>query len=313
MSRLAEKINQLNLIQTQFGNLGQGIDAALTSIHTDKQKVEHYRSSFKDRANFDNMIEIADQLEKLLIQYKKVSIDTKNQVSQLVGRKERHILQADYARYESENISAELLEKRFDHVSDDIKDALMYVTNSKTDWVTGAVDVYPVNGHFTKHLISCDPLYVIINSPQLLPTIKNDFNEFYRDNRLRVYNSIDNIPNNQLGFATCINNLEYMPLDYQGKIFEKVYAKLQPGGQMLITYNDCEKRAALEHTLSGLRCYSTKSLTIGKASSYGFDIVDQGTTNNGVWSWALLQKFGKYKTIKRSAPMVVNQQNKLDI
>jgi len=108
-----------------------------------------------------------------------------------------------------------------------------------------------------------------------------------------------------LGLTVCVNQFEYIPLDEQGDILQKVYKLTLPGGNMLITYNDCDQRSSLEHTLEGLRFYSTKELLIGKAYSIGWNVVTTETIN-GLWQYAILQKEGQLTSNKTSAPIVEN-------
>lgn len=307
MSRLADKINQLNLIQTRFRNLGIDTGVTLDSLEQDRQNVEHYYKGFRDRQHFDTLLEQNSSLQKLIIDYKKTTDLVREQINTLVTKKERDILQSDYQRYESRIDDDDLVVSRWANMSPEITNHLQQLIQQYSDWTAPAFSYHPIDGRFTQGLIACDPLYVVNDRDGLGPRIKNDFNKFYAEHRLRMYKSIDSIPDKQMRMALCINVLEYMPLDYQGFLFSKLYRKLGPGGIVLITYNACNNRAALELTLNELRCFSSRELTLGKAISLGFDVRQEGDTNNGVWSWAVLQKPGVFETIKRSATIVKNQ------
>ena len=306
MSRLADKINQLNLIQNRFRSLGIDTSGTIESLEQDRQNVEHYYKGFRDRQNFDHLLEQNQSLQKLVIDYKKTTDLVRQQIDELVTKKERDILQSDYLRYESMIDDDELVASRWANMSPEITEHLTQLIQQYSDWTAPALSLHPIDGRFTQGLIACDPLYVVNNRNRFDADIKEGFNPFYAQNRLRLYKDIDDIPDRQMRFALCINVLEYMPLDYQGFLFSKLYHKLTPGAMVLITLNACNNRAALELTLNELRCFSTRDLTLGKAISLGFDVRQEGATNNGVWSWAILQKPGVFNTIKRSATLVKN-------
>lgn len=302
---LADKINQLSLIKTKFSDLGDLYKGAKKDLKNEYEKVDHYRKLFKNKDEFDALIDLNLQITALLEKYVATSKNIKQQVNNVIHTKERGILQHDYDRYANQDVSQSLIEQRNENISEEFVDLIKNVIHSVSDWRYSGCVIDPVDANFVKQLVANEPLYIVTENKINHKRIRKSLNSYYVKNRLRFYPKITYLPKH-LGLTICVNQFEYMPLDEQGKIMSEIYSHTLPGGKMVITYNDCDYRASLEHTLEGLRFYSTKELTLGKACSIGWDIVKTETTNNGVWHYAILQKPGQLTSIKTSAPIIEN-------
>ena len=307
---LADKINQLNLIKTKFLGLGNHTVDSNKKLITEYEVIDHYRKLFKNRENFDKLIDLNLQIKKLLAEYSNTSKNITQQINTVIHNKERGILQYDYERYENQFVDQTLLDVRNDNISEEFVNLVCAVIDSISDWRFAGCVINPIDSKFVHAMIGSEPLYIVSKNDVCIKRVKKRLNNFYAKQRLRVYGRINELPKH-IGLSVCVNQFEYMPLDEQGNIMQQIYKQTSPGGQMLITYNDCEQRASLEHTLEGLRFYSTKELTLGKAFSIGWDVVKTETTNNGVWNYAILQKPGELHSIKTSAPIVENIKTKV--
>ena len=302
---LADKINQLNLIKIKFKNLDIAHHSLLSDLQNEHNTVEHYSKMFRDNENFEKLIDINKHIRSLLNQHKNTSVRLKSQIETIIHQKERVILQHDYNRYSSQQLSQDIIDVRNQSISKEFIDVLTTAIFNVSDWKFSACIIDPVDSTFVKQMVASEPLYIVSTNPVNFKRSVKKFNKFYQKQRLRKYNRIKDLPRH-LGFTVCINQFEYMPLDEQGDVLQQVYKHTLPGGQMLVTYNDCDQRASLEHTLEGLRFYSTKELTLGKAFSIGWNVVKTENANNGVWNYAILQKPGELHSIKTSAPIVEN-------
>jgi hypothetical protein len=302
---LADKINQLSLIKNKFSDLGEHTAHDVKQFKSEYDVVDHYRKMFKDRDNFDKLVDLNLQITSLLAQYHATSKKVKQQINTVIHSKERGILQYDYNRYNQQSVEQSLLDIRDENISRKFVELLCSVIHNISDWRFAGCVINPIDSRFIEKMLASEPLYIVSNNDVCIKRVKKKLNDFYAKQRLRTYNRIKELPR-QLGLTVCVNQFEYMPLDEQGDVMQQIYKHTLPGGQLLITYNDCDQRASLEHTLEGLRFYSTKELTLGKAFSIGWDVVKTETTNNGVWNCAILQKPGELHSIKTSAPMVEN-------
>jgi SAM-dependent methyltransferase len=304
MKGLADKINKLSIIKQKFADLGEKHD--LDSLTSEKEIVQHYSKMFRSTDDFNQLIELNNELVKVINEYQQVSKRVSSYVNKVLHKKEINILQEDYRRYLNDQITVEDIQQRDQNVSAEFTNFVKSTINQLSDWRYPGCIINPVNSSLTMEMLACEPLYIISDIQELITDVRKGFNSFYNQNRLRVYNDIIHLPLNTLGLAICINQLEYMPLDAQADLLGKIYNHLQPGGRLLISYNDCDNRTCLEHTLEGIRSYSTKQLTLGKAFSIGFDIKKSSSTNNGMWNYAILSKPGQLHSIKTAVPIVKN-------
>jgi hypothetical protein len=302
---LADKINQLSLIKTKFSDFGNHTVDGVKQFKSEYDVVDHYRKLFKDSDNFDKLVDLNLQITSLLAQYSDTSKKVKQQINAVIHNKERGILQYDHNRYNEQTVDQALLDIRNNNISSEFVELICSVIYNISDWRFAGCVIDPIDARFVENMVGSEPLYIVSKNDVCVKRVRKKLNDFYAKQRLRIYSRIKDLPRH-LGLTVCVNKFEYMPLDEQGDVLQQVYKHTLPGGQMLVTYNDCDQRASLEHTLEGLRFYSTKELTLGKAFSIGWDVVKTETTNNGVWNYAILQKPGELHSIKTSAPMVEN-------
>ena len=301
---LADKLNQLSLIKTKFADLGDHSLDVIKTLQSEKEVVDHYRKLFKNRGNFDKLVDINKQIENLLVEYYDTVTNVKQQINKVVYNKERNILQHDYIRYSTQTVDQDLLDSRNNNINPEFIELVKSAIQRNSDWRFAGCVLNPIDNLYVQTMIACEPLYVVSNNNTSVSRIKANIDNFYFNNRLRLYRSLKGLPP-FLGLTVCVNQFEYIPLDQQGDILQKVYKLTLPGGQMLISYNDCDQRQSLEHTLEGLRFYGTKELLLGKAYSIGWNVVTTESIN-GLWQYAILQKEGQLSSNKTSAPIVEN-------
>ena len=302
---LADKINQLSLIKTKFADLGDHSLDVINTLQSENEVIDHYRKLFKDREKFDKLFDLNEKIRNLLLDYHDASNQVKKQIATVVHSKERNILQHDYKRHATQTVNQDLIDKRNENISLEFIELVKNAIQRYSDWRFAGCVLYPADEKFVQDMIACEPLYVVTNNDVSINRIKDKLNNFYFANRLRLYDSLENLPLYGTGLTVCLNHFEYIPLDEQGDILSQVYHVTLPGGKILVTYNDCDQRQSLEHTLEGHRFYSTKELLLGKAYSIGWNVLSSETTN-GLWQYAILQKEGQLTSNKTSAPMVEN-------
>jgi hypothetical protein len=193
---------------------------------------------------------------------------------------------------------------RVPELSDEAKELQIGRVRRYTDWHYPAMIIHPGNSELIHHMVSTDPLYIIDEHRQLLQPALNKFPDAYQ-RRLRPYviqenpdqSILDKIPNEQ--FLSCLvyNFFNYKPLDVIRQYLTEIYTKLRPGGVLLMTFNDCDRGAAVELVEQNFACYTPGYLIRSLAETVGYQ---QGFefNNGGPWTWIELHKPGKLTTMR---------------
>jgi len=176
--------------------------------------------------------------------------------------------------------------------------------NLYNNWQYPGMIIHPGQEPFIDNMVGCDPLYIIDESPYLLEPVLNRFNETYR-HRLRPYvieeswdlEILAKIPNGQFGCCLAYNYFDFRPVDMIRKYLNEIYQKLQPGGTLLMTFNDCERPAGVKLVEQNYACYMTASLLKDLAVHVGYEIFFFWHNNAGS-SWIELRKPGTLTSLR---------------
>jgi len=302
MSRLLKNHSLLDEYKRRIALLPVDITGQLEIIEqTIKSQLPRWKNTDKHNAILQRVQELATAQNNL----NSAIQDLTQEIHNLLVGKEKRIIQRDYQRVEKQVVEDEDFIIRNSWLTNEIKDKLMgYIHNHSAIWQHGSLEINPGDGYFSTIMNAADPQYCIVANKQVEQVIKSKFNEFYSNRRLRCYTDVAQLPDNGIGFSTCINLYEYLPVDNIKDISMATFNKLKPGGKFLITYNDCEQRYSLEMLGNDARCLATKSLIEGLHYGIGYDILEAGNTNDGVWSYMLLQKPGTLTSQKMNAPAI---------
>mgnify|MGYP003629640970 FL=1 len=253
--------------------------------------------------------EVLNKLTNLQIAHDEYNLAVNNlqhNIDSVISNKERKILQRDYARYyDSELKHDDVLEiiARQKYISNEFDDQINGVIQQFISWQYPSLEINPADGRYSSLMNASDPQYAICTTKEVKQLLRSKFNKFYSTRRLRTYNKIKHIPINQIGFATCINMFEYMPLDPIKDITKQVFNCLRPGGMFLLSYNNCDHRQSLDLLNSDFRCLNTKKIMESLLYGQGFNIVSSDDSN-GVWTWLLVTKPGERSTQKLSTAKI---------
>lgn len=306
MNRLLDKFCKLDLVKRGLETIGFDIS---TNLEKQKNVVQQDMALFLDKSKHQAVLDSIQTLEQAK---QKLDHDLKTlreYVSTNLRRREVKLIQRDYDAYESHYFTQEEHLKVNEFLSESFRTFLKAKIQHYSDWRYPTLDMNPVNGEFTRLMVSGDPLYVMVQDSVQADIIRTRFNDFYGKRRLRVYDDLQHIPDQQLGLTFCVNHFEYLPLDPIKDIAKSLYDKTRPGGRLFFTYNDCEQRASLELMDRNFRCYNTMELIRGMLYSIGWDYVDHGAVD-GVWNWMDVKKSGELSSIKQSAPACAIVQKK---
>ena len=285
------------------------------NIAHNRQVVKNQIQRWKNKEVYNQLLNSLEKLDTAKQEFEAAKENLVNTIDQELRTREVQILQHDYITYESNPDRAWTNEEAVDlnnFISKEFDDKINSFVQYHNTWKYPSLDANPVDGRYTRTMVGGDPLYVYCEKEAVANLVRDKFNEFYAKRRLRIYNHLDKFPQNQIGLAVCINLFEYMPLDPIKDIAKKIFNILRPGGVFLLSYNNCEERRSLELLSNNFRCYSTKNLMTNMLYGQGYDITDNGTTDDGVWSWMIVQKPGVLKTQRLNGPGVaIKQKNKI--
>ena len=181
--------------------------------------------------------------------------------------------------------------------------------NLYNNWRHPGMIIHPGAEPFINNMVGCDPLYIIDESQYLLEPVLNSFNNTYQ-RRLRPYvieeswdsEILTRIPNGQFGCCLAYNYFDFRPVEMIRKYLNEIYQKLKTGGNLLMTFNDCERPAGVKLAEQNYACYMTASLIKDLAVHVGYEIFFFWHNDSGS-SWIELRKPGKLTSLRGGQTM----------
>lgn len=209
-------------------------------------------------------------------------------------------LAASYRLYEegSEYDTPEhILDRRFG-TSDQITQYIQSRVQAHSHWKHAGMIIRPGRESWIEHMVACDPLYVIDTHHDLFDPTKQKFSELYRS-RLRflaIQESserimLNDLPDNQFGFCLAYNFFHYKPFEIMRGYLNEIYSKLRPGGVLAFTFNDGDRRGAVDLAERNMNCYTPGRLVTGICQKLGFEI-EQKHIISAAATWIELRKPG---------------------
>ena len=263
-------------------------------------------SLWKDKQKHKEVLDKLEALERAHNEYILSVNDLQYNINSVLTGREHKILQRDYARFaedilrSDDNYTSEVISRQ-EYISDDFDSQVTGLMHQHVSWEYPSLEVNPADARYSVVMNAAEPQYAICANKEIKQRLKAKFNEYYAARRLRIYNKIDDIPINQVGFATCINMFEYMPLDPIKDITKQVFNCLRPGGKFLLSYNNCDHAKSLSLLNYDFRSLNTRELMESLLYGQGFDVVSTGDSDDGAWTWLLVAKPGDLTTQKLSA------------
>ena len=172
-----------------------------------------------------------------------------------------------------------------------------------SNWQTTGMILRPGIESWISSMVALDPLYVVDADYRLFDRVKDSFNPLYID-RLRfvICNDeddpvLDMVPSGQIGFALAYNFFHYTPFEVMKRYLTAMYDKLRPGGVLAFTFNDCDRRGAVELVERCFMCYTPGKLVKSLVETLGFEIqhfqiIDKAT------SWIEVIKPGDFTSLR---------------
>jgi len=209
-------------------------------------------------------------------------------------------------------------EQRKTVIGPDTEQVVLTRINKYTSWKYPCLEIGPGDGLWTRYLVAGDPLYLVDVYKEFLYSATEQFNSTYQ-RRIRRYqigksvNKTDRdlsaLPKNQIGFIFAWNVFDYFPLDYTSEFLEQCFDLLRPGGTMMFSYNDCERKECAVFAEEGQKSWMPKWLLNETVTKFGFEIVYHGTEEKSI-HWIEIKKPGELFTIKAHQTLATIEQIK---
>lgn len=147
-------------------------------------------------------------------------------------------------------VHSEDILKRIIQMSPETRAMLVNRIKSYIDWKHAGIIIRPGREDFIKHLVECDPLFLIDHDEELLEESVKDFTPEYQDRIRHHYITdtfenpnkqlLETVPNGQAGFCLAYNFFNFVEMETFEQYLKEIFYKLKPGGTLALTFNDCD-------------------------------------------------------------------------
>jgi hypothetical protein len=253
--------------------------------------IDYQRDFLRTSADINKLAGIADS------QYSKA----KSQLDILESQ-----LQMQEKWYENEmtNESVDDLRNRTPNIPDSTVEFYRARISRYIGWQHPAMIVRPAFEPYINDMVSCDPLYLVDVSHELLQPSVQNYNELYQQ-RLRCYvvnergsdKMLSRLPDQQFGLILAYNYFNFRPFEMIKQWLTELLQKLKPGGVLLLTFNDCDRDKAVMLVERNFCCYTPGNLVTQLAQTLGFEIIFQWH-DDGPSTWLELRRPGTLTTLR---------------
>lgn len=241
-----------------------------------------------------------------LDRFQNVIEDIKHHLREEIAMQEPEYLRESMRRFQHEmpfETNDYILNRRL-NIDDNSNIELRSLLKNYSDWHVPGLIFRPGFETFIEDMVPLDPLYIVDNHQELINPSVNKFSIEYQ-RRLRQYvvddrsnNPIlDQLPNNQFGLVFAYNFMNFKPLEIVKRYMTEIYVKMRPGGNFIMTYNNCDLAHGVGLAERGWMMYTPLRLIRAHADQIGFDIVREYTGLGDV-SWIEFQKPGTIESLR---------------
>ena len=247
----------------------------------------------------ENLFQAKQRVTESFDVFQKNLHNVKQELSSSILSMQPQYLAESYKLYGDMNSdSTEYILNRRIAMSSEMESFIQSRVQYYSNWHHAGMIIRPAKELWMEYMVACDPLYVVDQSHDLLNPTRDKFNPLYQS-RLRFYviqenaekPMLDCIPDGQIGFCLAFNFFHFKPFEIMRAYLIEMYRKLQPGGVMSFTFNDCDRTGAVKNVENFFMCYTPGSMLQSLCESLGFVMryrydVDAATT------WMELEKPG---------------------
>ena len=196
-------------------------------------------------------------------------------------------------------------------ISQDLDDMISVRIAQYTSWQHPVLEIGPGDGKWTSRLVAGDPLYLVDIHQQFLDNTINQFNKDYRK-KIRCYLTGSNVfktdvdlsalPKKQFGFIFAWNVFDYLPIGFIEEYLQQCIDLLKPGGVVMFSYNDCERKLCAELAEKKFKSWVPKWKLNEILTKIGFEVLTYESKEELV-HWVEIKKPGELKSIRASQPL----------
>jgi len=291
MTKLSELVaykNEMDRLSTK---------SAQTFVNAELGKITHL---VQDAGLDQQLVDLNNSLAKFQDSYDQLRQGLQDQISEA----ERPWIQEGYNLYDKgeANFADDILRIRQSNSIDSTP--FRTKLTQYADWKYSAMIIRPGLDSFIENMVAYDPLYLVDLSHDFLRPALDKFNQQYQ-NRLRPYvvnedldaEILKQLPNNQFALCLAFNYFNFRPFEIIKKYLEEVYQKLKPGGTFVFTFNDCDRRSAVELVEKHYCCYTPGHLVRELVTTVGYEVV-YSWNDDGPTTWIEVRKPGQLDSLK---------------
>ena len=294
------KLSELVAYRNQLDTLN--VPAIQLVANTELDKILHLVSTrlIQLENTSSQLVEKTHDINLAFSNFDLVLNNLKKQINDLIQTSEKPWFQESYRLYEEEmahETADYILNRRPDITNETYKFYRTRVARY-ADWHYPAMIIRPGKEEFINDIVACDPLYLIDEKHELLYPAVSQHNKVYQQ-RLRTYvinerqddEILNKLPNDQFGLILAYNYFNFRPFEIIKKYLKEIYAKLKPGGYLLMTFNDCDREKGVMLVEQHFCCYTPGYLVFELAHSLGFETAFSWN-NDGPSTWVEFRKPG---------------------
>lgn len=189
-------------------------------------------------------------------------------------------------------------------ISEDTKRFVQSRIQAHSSWHYPGMLMRPGHEEWVEYMVACDPFYIVDTDHDLLWPVKDKFNPQYQA-RLRYYvikesdrdPMMTDLPDGQFGFCFFYNFFNYKPFEIMRRYLEELYQKLRPGGVLVFTFSDCDRKGGAELAERMANCYTPGRMILPFCESIGFTIELNHQINAAI-NWVELRKPGTFNGLR---------------
>jgi hypothetical protein len=300
LSELVSYRNQLNRLH---------INEARTKTDIDLHKIEHLVNSkeFDPNNIRQQLIDKHHQIHQNFDDFVKLIEQAKQEAQQEIDLKEQYWLEETHRLYDQEmvNDSDEHILNRRPKLSDEHDNIIRARIKNFSNSLHPGMIIRPGLETFIQDMVSFDPLYLVDHNDNMLFPSMIEFPDQYR-RRLRpcTVNERDQstailnrLPDNQFAMCLAYNFFEFKPLPVIERWLTEIFAKLKPGGRLMMTFNDCDNEKAVRLAENYYACYTPGRMVRRIAEQIGYEIYFVWNDNVPT-TWIELQRPGTLATLR---------------
>lgn len=300
LSELVAYRNQLNRLHTE---------QARSQVDLDLSQIKHLVNSkdFDPNNIKQQMNDVHTSIHHNFDQFLDLVNQAKQEAQAEIELKEKYWLDETYRLYDQEMVDdtdEHILNRRTVLTPEHDSIIRARIKNFSTNLHPGMI-IRPGLETFVEHMVSFDPLYLIDRSDNMLFPCTLGFPDQYQrrlrpvvvDDRDHSKPILERLPDSQFAMCVAYNFFEFTPMPVIERWLREIFAKLKPGGRLMMTFNDCDNEKAVRLAESYYACYTPGKLVKSVAQQIGYEIYFIWTDNLPT-TWIELQKPGTLSTLR---------------